>query len=63
MLQLDDAVAAVTPDAIALLEDLVRADSTMGQEAAAEQVLAAAAALLEGADAIEGDPVPPDIRV
>jgi acetylornithine deacetylase len=39
---LDDAVDAFAPDAFAVLEDLVRADSTVGHEAAAEEVLAAA---------------------
>lgn len=40
MQQLDDAVAACAPDALTLLEDLVRADSTVGREAPALEVLA-----------------------
>jgi acetylornithine deacetylase len=42
MTEVDDAVEAFAPSAFAVLEDLVRAESTVGSEAAAEEVLAAA---------------------
>src|SRR4051812_30490355 len=57
--ELDDAVSAFAPDAFSVLADLVRADSTVGREAAAEEVLAAALERL--GFAIERLPIPESI--
>jgi acetylornithine deacetylase len=57
--ELDEAIDAFAPDAFALLEDLVRADSTLGREDAAQAVLADA---LRGLGfAAERLPIPEDI--
>jgi acetylornithine deacetylase len=55
----DDAVEAFAPRAFSVLEDLVRADSTVGSESAAEEVLAEA--LEELGFTIERLPIPESI--
>jgi acetylornithine deacetylase len=57
--EIDEAVAAFAPDAFTVLEDLVRADSTIGHEQAAEEVLATA--LEQLGFAIERLPIPESI--
>lgn len=59
MTELDEALGALAPAAFDLLEDLVRADSTIGREAAAEEVLAAA--LEDLGFTIERLPIPESI--
>ena len=59
MQHVDEAVVALMPGSIALLEDLVRAESTLGRESSALEVLAAA---LEELDfVIERAPIPDSI--
>lgn len=64
MQELDEAIAAFAPDAFTLLEQLVRADSTVGHEAEAEEVLGLALGGLGFAvdrlpvpESIAGDPL------
>src|SRR4051794_39618381 len=53
---IDDAVDALTPWAVDLLADLIRADSTIGHEASAQEVLATA--LTESGFAVERLEIP-----